>query len=111
MLTTIIENVESFFSSINDTAQNSDFNLENELNTPIKESYKVDSIKIYKEELQHIKVNSLCILDRWGIIKTAIVGNESVTLKFYHFDNCTLSDIEFSIVGDIFTRRYALQYY
>lgn len=88
--------------------------IENILNTiqetvipaiQLEESYKVDVIRIFHDDLQHIKLNSLCEYLRWEIIQKAIIGQDSNGLSFYSYNNCSLSDIVFYVEGDLVENR------
>jgi hypothetical protein len=74
-----------------------------------EESYKVDIITIFEKDLAHIKVNSLCEYKRLHILEKALIGNEPHTLKFIINNNGSLSEIEFSIKGDICAREFSLR--
>jgi len=72
------------------------------------ESYKVDILRLYYEDLYHVRLNTLCEFMRWDFIERAILGKDANMLVFFSNSNCRLSDVMFSVEGDILGREFSL---
>jgi hypothetical protein len=74
------------------------------------ESYKIDIIWIFWEDLQYVKLNSLCPHNTWQTLEGGILGYDPNNLKFpFYSGNTKLSDITFTVEGDIYNRNFRLQ--
>src|ERR1700728_1238624 len=71
--------------------------------------HKVDVIDIFKSDLEHIKINDLSKFMLIDFLQHAIIGNNSNTLNFKFSNNCSLSNIKFSVENDYFQRTFLLK--